>query len=169
MLSDMCAAKSRFKQIFSNRDMLLPYLSAVFYYVLQIYSGKVANIVPFGCFVQLEGLRRRWEGLVHISQLRREGRVTNVSDVVARGHKVKVIYWYYLEVDGTDMPFVFLCVSDLSFSVSNIHFSCLCLAWPCPFRPLAHFLTLFPRLIITPFLIGLTKILPGPTNSCISR
>nr|CAD7569573.1 unnamed protein product [Timema californicum] len=52
--------------------------------------GKVANIVPFGCFVQLEGLRRRWEGLVHISQLRREGRVTNVSDVVARGHKVKV-------------------------------------------------------------------------------
>ncbi|GFG39654.1 hypothetical protein Cfor_02961 [Coptotermes formosanus] len=56
----------------------------------KIYSGKVANIVPFGCFVQLEGLRKRWEGLVHISQLRREGRVTNVSDVVARGHKVKV-------------------------------------------------------------------------------
>jgi predicted RNA-binding protein with RPS1 domain len=50
----------------------------------------VANIVPFGCFVQLEGLGRRWEGLVHISQLRREGRVTNDSDVVARGHKVKV-------------------------------------------------------------------------------
>lgn len=56
----------------------------------KIYSGKVANIVQFGCFVQLEGLRRRWEGLVHISQLRREGRVTNVSDVVSRGSKVKV-------------------------------------------------------------------------------
>ncbi|XP_063227908.1 ATP-dependent RNA helicase DHX8 [Bacillus rossius redtenbacheri] len=56
----------------------------------KIYAGKVANIVPFGCFVQLEGLRRRWEGLVHISQLRREGRVTNVSDVVTRGQKVKV-------------------------------------------------------------------------------
>jgi len=56
----------------------------------------VANIVPFGCFVQLEGLRKRWEGLVHISQLRREGRVTNVSDVVARGHKVKVMYCYYV-------------------------------------------------------------------------
>jgi ATP-dependent RNA helicase DHX8/PRP22 len=27
---------------------------------------------------------------VHISQVRCEGRVTNVSDVVARGHKVKV-------------------------------------------------------------------------------
>lgn len=56
----------------------------------KIYSGKVANIVPFGCFVQLEGLRRRWEGLVHISQLRAEGRVTNVSEVVSRGNKVKV-------------------------------------------------------------------------------
>ncbi|KRT80696.1 hypothetical protein AMK59_5381, partial [Oryctes borbonicus] len=56
----------------------------------KMYTGKVANIVPFGCFVQLEGLRRRWEGLVHISQLRAEGRVTNVSEVVSRGNKVKV-------------------------------------------------------------------------------
>ncbi|KAJ8934686.1 hypothetical protein NQ318_015155 [Aromia moschata] len=56
----------------------------------KIYNGKVSNIVPFGCFVQLEGLRRRWEGLVHISQLRAEGRVTNVSEVVSRrGSKVK--------------------------------------------------------------------------------
>ncbi|KAJ8683658.1 hypothetical protein QAD02_019450 [Eretmocerus hayati] len=56
----------------------------------KIYDGKVANIVPFGCFVQLEGLRRRWEGLVHISQLRREGRVASASDVVSRGQKVMV-------------------------------------------------------------------------------
>ncbi|XP_023012219.2 ATP-dependent RNA helicase pea isoform X1 [Leptinotarsa decemlineata] len=56
----------------------------------KIYCGKVSNIVPFGCFVQLEGLRRRWEGLVHISQLRAEGRVTNVSEVVSRGSKIKV-------------------------------------------------------------------------------
>ncbi|XP_054285604.1 ATP-dependent RNA helicase DHX8-like [Macrosteles quadrilineatus] len=56
----------------------------------KIYAGKVANIVQFGCFVQLEGLKRRWEGLVHVSQLRREGRVTNVSDVVVRGSKVRV-------------------------------------------------------------------------------
>lgn len=40
--------------------------------------------------MQLEGLKRRWEGLVHISQLRAEGRVTNVSEVVCRGNKVKV-------------------------------------------------------------------------------
>uniref|UniRef100_T1HWH8 RNA helicase n=1 Tax=Rhodnius prolixus TaxID=13249 RepID=T1HWH8_RHOPR len=56
----------------------------------KIYHGKVANIVSFGCFVQLEGLKRRFEGLVHISQLRREGRVTTVSDVVSRGLKVMV-------------------------------------------------------------------------------
>jgi ATP-dependent RNA helicase DHX8/PRP22 len=56
----------------------------------QIYNGRVANIVPFGCFVQIEGVKKRWEGLVHISQLRSEGRVTNVSDVVSRGDKVKV-------------------------------------------------------------------------------
>lgn len=55
-----------------------------------IYSGKVSNTVNFGCFVQMEGLRRRCEGLVHISQLREIGRVTNVTDVVSRGMKVYV-------------------------------------------------------------------------------
>lgn len=56
----------------------------------QIYKGKVTTIMQFGCFVQLEGLRGRHEGLVHISQLRREGRVANVSDVVHRGERVRV-------------------------------------------------------------------------------
>ncbi|XP_034309636.2 ATP-dependent RNA helicase DHX8 [Magallana gigas] len=56
----------------------------------RIYNGRVNTLMQFGCFVQLEGLRKKWEGLVHISQLRREGRVTNVSDVVQRGQKVKV-------------------------------------------------------------------------------
>ena len=78
-----------------------------------IYSGKVTSIMQFGCFVQLEGLRsvsttsvppsiapfiltklplhsKRWEGLVHISELRREGRVANVADVVNKGQRVKV-------------------------------------------------------------------------------
>lgn len=44
----------------------------------------------------MEGLRKRWEGLVHISQLRSEGRVTNVSDVVSRGDKVKVCIAEYM-------------------------------------------------------------------------
>jgi ATP-dependent RNA helicase DHX8/PRP22 len=58
--------------------------------LLQVYNGKVTNVVAFGCFVQLEGIRKRWEGLVHISQLRKEGRVTETSEVVQRGQKVKV-------------------------------------------------------------------------------
>ncbi|GIY82147.1 ATP-dependent RNA helicase DHX8 [Caerostris extrusa] len=56
----------------------------------QIYNGKVTNIMQFGCFVQLEGLRKRWEGLVHISQLLKEGYVTNVGDVVRKDQHVKV-------------------------------------------------------------------------------
>ncbi|XP_071961716.1 ATP-dependent RNA helicase DHX8-like [Antedon mediterranea] len=56
----------------------------------EIYGGKVTSVMVYGCFVQLEGLRRRCEGLVHISELRREGRVSDVSDVVAKGQIVKV-------------------------------------------------------------------------------
>ncbi|XP_039991780.1 ATP-dependent RNA helicase DHX8-like isoform X2 [Xiphias gladius] len=55
-----------------------------------IYNGKISSIMQFGCFVQLEGLRKRWEGLVHISELRKEGRIADVADVVAKGQKVKV-------------------------------------------------------------------------------
>lgn len=59
-------------------------------YSLQIYNGRVTSIMQFGCFVQLEGVRGKFEGLVHVSQLRREGRVKDVTEVVARGDKVKV-------------------------------------------------------------------------------
>ena len=55
-----------------------------------IFDGKVQNITGFGCFVGLEGFRRKVEGLVHISQLRKEGRVSNVEEAVSRGQKVKV-------------------------------------------------------------------------------
>ncbi|XP_059180160.1 ATP-dependent RNA helicase DHX8-like [Centropristis striata] len=55
-----------------------------------VYNGKISSIMQFGCFVQLEGLRKRWEGLVHISELRKEGRIANMADVVTKGQKVKV-------------------------------------------------------------------------------
>ncbi|XP_032776341.2 ATP-dependent RNA helicase DHX8 [Daphnia magna] len=55
-----------------------------------VYAGKVMNLAAFGCFVQLEGIRKKCEGLVHISQLRREGRVNSVAEVVNRGDKVYV-------------------------------------------------------------------------------
>ncbi len=57
---------------------------------IQIYDGKVTSLMNFGCFVQLEGVRGRHEGLVHVSQLRREGRVKEVAEVVSRGQRVKV-------------------------------------------------------------------------------
>ena len=57
---------------------------------LQIYNGRVTSIMQFGCFVQLEGVRGKFEGLVHVSQLRREGRVKDVTEVVKRNDKVKV-------------------------------------------------------------------------------
>ncbi len=50
----------------------------------------MTSILAFGAIVQLEGLQKRWEGLVHISQLRREGRVASVTDVVQRHQKVYV-------------------------------------------------------------------------------
>ena len=46
--------------------------------------------MQFGCFVQLERVRGKCEGLVHVSQLRREGRVKDVTEVVKRGDRVKV-------------------------------------------------------------------------------
>lgn len=55
-----------------------------------IYDAKVQNITGFGCFVALEGFRRKCEGLVHISQLRKEGRVNSVEEVVSKGQRVKV-------------------------------------------------------------------------------
>ena len=68
--------------------------------VSQVYDGKVSSIMQFGCFVQLEGVRGRHEGLVHISQLRREGRIKDVSEVIKRGQRVKV---KVLSITGSKM------------------------------------------------------------------
>lgn len=38
-------------------------------FCVQIYGGKVTSLMAFGCFVQLEGLQGRHEGLVHVSQV----------------------------------------------------------------------------------------------------
>ena len=40
--------------------------------------------------MQLDGVRGKFEGLVHVSQLRREGRVKDVTEVVKKNDKVKV-------------------------------------------------------------------------------
>ncbi len=56
------------------------------YVVGEIVEGDVTRVVDFGAFIKLEdGI----EGLVHISQMA-DHHVTNPSEVVAPGHKVKV-------------------------------------------------------------------------------
>ncbi len=55
----------------------------------KIYDGRVSGIVDYGCFVTLEGIKGKRDGLVHISQLRHE-RVINASEVVSKGDRVKV-------------------------------------------------------------------------------
>ncbi|VDO05566.1 unnamed protein product [Rodentolepis nana] len=56
----------------------------------KIYTGRITSILAFGAIVQLDGLQKRYEGLVHVSQIRREGRVASVSDVLKRHQKVYV-------------------------------------------------------------------------------
>ena len=50
----------------------------------KVYTGRVANVVDFGCFVQLGSVRGRPDGLVHISQMQ-NARVSSPHDVVRRG------------------------------------------------------------------------------------
>ena len=57
-----------------------------------IYAGKVSNVMDFGCFVQLEGVKGRAEGLVHISLIT-QGQLRTPHDAVKRGQPcfVKVL------------------------------------------------------------------------------
>ncbi|GAA5982794.1 hypothetical protein JCM5350_002991 [Sporobolomyces pararoseus] len=50
----------------------------------KIYPGKVSNIKDFGCFVALEGIVGRQEGMVHIGSIS-SARVSHPSDLVSRG------------------------------------------------------------------------------------
>ncbi|VDN52257.1 unnamed protein product [Dracunculus medinensis] len=54
-----------------------------------IYNGRVNNIQKFGAFVQLEGFRQKFEGLLHISQIKKE-RIGSVDEILKRGEKIKV-------------------------------------------------------------------------------
>ncbi len=56
--------------------------------VNQIYRGRVANVADFGCFVALTDFREKKEGLVHVSQVSKEGRIKSAADVVKRGQDV---------------------------------------------------------------------------------
>lgn len=53
-----------------------------------IYEGTVLKVVDFGCFVELQGFRRRTEGLVHASNI--SAQRGSAKDLVRRGDKVLV-------------------------------------------------------------------------------
>ena len=55
----------------------------------KIYNGRVSNIKDFGCFVTLEGISGRQEGMVHISSMA-SSRVNSPADLVTRNQPVKV-------------------------------------------------------------------------------
>jgi len=56
----------------------------------KIYSGKVTGIKPFGAFVNIQGVRGKVDGLVHVSQIQDGARVNDPSDLLSRWQEVKV-------------------------------------------------------------------------------
>eukprot|EP00051_Salpingoeca_urceolata_P011179 m.138084 g.138084 ORF g.138084 m.138084 type:complete len:191 (+) comp17017_c1_seq2:97-669(+) len=63
-----------------------------------IYKGKVRNVLQFGGFVEMEGIRK--QGLVHVSQLSNH-RVEDANSVLATGDTVYVKCISLGEEDGS--------------------------------------------------------------------
>ena len=58
--------------------------------VFKIYDGIVTGVKDFGAFINLQGIKGRVDGLVHVSALQEGARVNHPSDLVSRGQPVKV-------------------------------------------------------------------------------
>ncbi|KAL8678968.1 MAG: hypothetical protein Q9186_004737 [Xanthomendoza sp. 1 TL-2023] len=58
--------------------------------VFKIYEGAVTGVKEFGAFVNLQGVRGKVDGLVHISAMQEGIRVNHPSDLVSRGQSVRV-------------------------------------------------------------------------------
>jgi ATP-dependent RNA helicase DHX8/PRP22 len=56
----------------------------------KIYDGRITGIKDFGAFVNLQGVRGKVDGLVHVSAMQAGARVNHPSDLVSRGQPVKV-------------------------------------------------------------------------------
>lgn len=58
----------------------------------KVYKGRVSNVMDFGCFVLLEGVRGKAEGLVHVSLIQSQP-LRSPHDAVRRGQPcfVKVL------------------------------------------------------------------------------
>ncbi|OAG09930.1 P-loop containing nucleoside triphosphate hydrolase protein [Paraphaeosphaeria sporulosa] len=56
----------------------------------KVYTGKVTGLKPFGAFVNLQGVRGKVDGLVHVSQIQEGARVNDPADLLERFQIVKV-------------------------------------------------------------------------------
>lgn len=50
----------------------------------QVYRGKVSNVMDFGAFVELQGMRQKSEGLVHVSEIRKT-HCNSAKEILKRG------------------------------------------------------------------------------------
>ena len=58
--------------------------------IFKVYAGTVTGVKDFGAFVNLQGVKGKVDGLVHVSALQEGARVNHPSDLVSRGQPVKV-------------------------------------------------------------------------------
>jgi ATP-dependent RNA helicase DHX8/PRP22 len=56
----------------------------------KIYDGIVTGVKDFGAFVNLQGVKGKVDGLVHVSAIQEGARVNHPSDLLSRGQSVKV-------------------------------------------------------------------------------
>ncbi|MCJ1390902.1 DEAH-box ATP-dependent RNA helicase prp22 [Xylographa bjoerkii] len=66
--------------------------------LFKIYEGRVTGVKDFGAFVNIQGVRGKVDGLVHISAMQERTRVNHPSDLVSRYQPVKV---KVMTIDGT--------------------------------------------------------------------
>jgi ATP-dependent RNA helicase DHX8/PRP22 len=58
--------------------------------MFKVYSGKVTGVKDFGAFVNIQGVKGKVDGLVHVTQMLEGARVNHPSDLVSRNQEVKV-------------------------------------------------------------------------------
>ena len=58
--------------------------------IYKVYDGRVTGVKDFGAFVNLQGVKGKVDGLVHVSAMQEGVRVNHPSDLVSRGQPVKV-------------------------------------------------------------------------------
>jgi len=56
----------------------------------KVYDGRVTGVKDFGAFVNLQGVKGKVDGLVHVSAMQEGARVNHPSDLVSRNQPVKV-------------------------------------------------------------------------------